>query len=177
MSMTISVDTASLNSLLDGLVGDVEEAVRPAAQAAAEVLYQEVKRNVATLGKVTGNLDRSIYQVYSQDNSGPARATYQVSWNQNKAPHGGLVEFGYIQRYATYLGKNGNFYTAVRPEARGKPKPRRRASQAEKDAYYVPRAGGPVQIAARSFVRKAADKFPQALNAAEAELLKRINSK
>lgn len=177
MSMTIDVDMAGLDSMLNELQGDVEESARPAAQAAAQVLYNEVKRNVASIGKQTGNLDSSIYQAYSQDNSAPGRATYHVSWNARKAPHGHLLENGFIQRYVTYVGTDGKWYTAVRPEMRGKPKPSRRAPQAVKDAYYVPRPGGPVQIPAKSFVRKAASMFPQALDAAEAELLKRINAK
>lgn len=175
--MTIGVDMASLDSMLSDLQGDVEGAARPAAQAATQVLYDEVKRNVAAIGKQSGNLESSIYQAYSQDNSAPGRATYHVSWNARKAPHGHLIENGFIQRYATYVGKDGNWYTAVRPEMRGKPAPSRRAPQAVKDAYYVPRPGGPAQMPARSFVRKAASKFPQALDAAEAELLKRINAK
>jgi hypothetical protein len=176
-SFSIDVDTSGLDSLMDELSVQAEEAVRPAAQAAAQVLYEAVKQNVNGIGKKTGNLANSIYQVYSQQNSNEGRATYHVSWNHKKAPHGHLVEYGHIQRYATYVGKNGKWYTAVRPEARGKPKPRRKATQAEKDAYYVLRPGGPAQIAARSFVRRAASAFPKALDAAEAELLKRMNRK
>src|SRR6476661_522697 len=99
MSVTISVDTGSLNSLLDELQDGVQEAVRPAAQAAAQVLYNEVKANVAKIGRKTGNLDRAIYQVFSERKSRPGVAAYDVSWNAKRAPHGGLVEYGHIQRY------------------------------------------------------------------------------
>lgn len=177
MSMTIDIDTASLNSLIEELQGDVESAARPAAQAAVQVLYDEVLRNVSAIGKQSGNLERAIYQAYSQRNSAPGRATYHVSWNRRKAPHGHLLENGFIQRYATYVGTDGQWYTAVRPEMRGKPVPNRRAPQAVKDAYYVPRPGGPVQFLGKAFVRRAVAKVPQALDAAEAELLKRINNK
>jgi hypothetical protein len=170
----LKVDLASLHSMLDEMGDAAEGAARPAAQAAIQVLYDDVVANVARLGKRTGNLAASIYQVYSQNNSGTGFATYHVSWNQKKAPHGGLVEFGHIQRYAAYIGSNGKWYTAVRPGMKGKPRPKRRASQAEKDAYYVPLAA-PKQIAAKSFVRKAETKFPQALIAAEQYLLKAIN--
>ena len=71
------------------------------------------------------------------------------------------------------MGKDGNMYTAVRPEARGKPKPRRGASQAVKDAYYVPLAA-PRQVPAFSFVRRAEVKFPQAAQAAEDMLVRMI---
>lgn len=176
MSMTISVDTGSLNALMDEISGEVEGAVRPAAQAAAQVLYNEVKSNVAKLGKVTGNLERSIYQAYSDDNSNPARATYHISWNHRKAPHGHLVEFGHLQRYRYYKGNDGKIRPMVRPGMDGKPRPKRSASQAEKDAYYVT-LPTPIQIPAKAFVRSAASKMPQAMAAAEAELLKRINKK
>jgi hypothetical protein len=172
--MTINMNEAGLNDLIDELGVAAEEAARPAAQAAAQVLYNEVKRNVDALGKHTGNLSGAIYQAFSRDHSGPGYATYHVSWNARKAPHGHLVEYGHIQRYAVYIGSDGNWYTAVRPEMRGKPRPKRKAPQAVKDAYYVLRDGGPVQIAAKSFVRRAASAFPAALDAAERELLKRI---
>jgi HK97 gp10 family phage protein len=162
---------ASLEQLLDDLGDKADAAARPAAQAASQVLYDEVQRNVAAIPQKTGKLASSIYQVYSQDNSGEGRATYHVSWNHRKAPHGQLVEFGHIQRYATYLGKDGNFYIAVRPEMRGKKKPSRTASQAVKDAYYVPLAA-PKHVAAQAFVRRAVVKFPQAEAAAADELMK-----
>lgn len=170
MSM-LSVDMASLNTMLDAMGDRAEAAARPAAQAASQVLYEEVKRNISAIPQKTGRLGQAIYQVYSQSNSGEGRATYHVSWNTRKAPHGHLVEFGHVARYVTYIGKDGNFYTAKRPESRGKPKPRRGASQAEKDRYYVPLAT-PKQTRAVAFVRNAQVKFPQALSAA-ADVLQR----
>jgi len=174
MSMTISADMSGLNAMLDELQGDVEEAARPAAQAAAQVLYDTVKANVGRLGKKTGNLDRAIYQAYSENNSVPGKATYHVSWNAKKAPHGHLIEFGHLQRYQYYKGNDGQIRPMVRPGMEGEPKPRRRASQVEKDAYYVT-LPTPIQVPAKAFVRGAASRFPQAMAAAEAELLKRIN--
>jgi HK97 gp10 family phage protein len=171
MSM-LSVDMAGLHGMLEEMGDAAEAAARPAAQAAAQVLYDEVRRNVAAIPAKTGKLAQSIYQVYSQANSGAGRATYHVSWNVRKAPHGHLVEFGHIQRYVTYMGRDGNFYTAVRPEARGKRRPGRGASPAVKDAYYVP-LPAPRQVPARSFVRRAEVKFPQAAQAA-ADVLQRL---
>lgn len=162
----LSVDMVSLERLMDALGDKADEAARPAAQAAAQVLYDEVRRNVAAIPEKTGNLQRSIYQAYVQAQSVGGKAVYDVGWNYKKAPHGNLIEFGHIQRYVSYIGSDGKFYTAVRPGMRGKRKPSRRASQAVKDAYYVLLAT-PKQIAARSFVRKAASKFPEALAAAE----------
>jgi hypothetical protein len=177
MSLTLSVDLSALDEMISGLEGDFKAAARPAAQAAAQVLYEAVKANVAAIGRKTGNLDSSIYQAYSEKSSAPGKATYNVSWNPRKAPHGGLVEFGHIQRYAQYLGKDGNWYTAVRPSMRGKRKPSRNASQAVKDAYYVPRAGGAAQIPARSFVRKATAQFDAAAAAATAKFLEVLGTK
>lgn len=164
-TFALDVDLGGFDAMIDEKVVAVETAARPAAQAAAQVLYDAVKVNVAGLGKVTGNLDKAIYQAFSADNSAPGKATYHVSWNAKKAPHGGLVEFGHIQRYKVYMGSDGKWYTAIRPEMVGKPKPSRRAAQGVKDAYYVP-LPAPKQVAARSFVRKAASKFDQATAAA-----------
>lgn len=93
-------------SALDGLDLLAEGAlnVRPASQAGAQVLYDEVLLRVPVSTKVRklksgrtiapGALKASIYQVFSEDNSESGRATYHVSWNYRKAPHGHLVEFG-----------------------------------------------------------------------------------
>jgi Flp pilus assembly protein TadG len=173
MSM-LSVDMTGLRTMLGDLGAAAEAAARPAAQAAAQVLYDEVKRNVASIPVKTGRLAQSIYQVYSQPNSGDGRATYHVSWNHRKARHGHLVEFGHIQRYVTYMGSDGNFYTAKRPGMEGVRKPSRGAFQAAKDAYYVP-LSAPKQVPARSFVRRAQVKFPQAAEAAADALYRAIN--
>lgn len=177
MTVTLRGDVSSLNALLEQLETDVNEAIRPAAQAAAQVLYDAVKSNVAAIGRKTGNLDKSIYQAFGQKQSSDTRASYFVSWNPRKAPHGHLLEYGFIQRYASYVGKDGNWYTAVQASMRGKPKPKGKAAQAAKDAYYVARPGGPVQNPGKAFIRSAASKLPQALAAAEAELLRRINGR
>ena len=152
-AFTMTLDLSALG--LDELVAGAEEAVRPAAQAGAQVYYDRVKANVAKIGRVSGNLAGSIYQVYSRDNSGKGVAQYHVSWNRRKAPHGHLVEYGHVQRYVTYIDKRGQWRTLVRPEMVGKPKPKRNAPQAMKDAYYVPLKGGPRVVGARSFVRAA----------------------
>jgi hypothetical protein len=157
-SFSIDVDLAGAEAMLDALAGDIEAAARPAAQAAAEVLYRTVLKNVDAIGTVTGNLRGAIYQAYSPDQSGHGKAVYHISWRTSgsggpRAPHGHLVEFGHVQRYASYIGSDGHWYTAVRPEMRGKPRPRRNASQAERDAYYVLRKGGPLQVPARPFIR------------------------
>jgi len=151
MSMSIKFDLASFGAAIDARAKAVEDAARPAAQAGAEVLYRAVKANVAKLGSVTGNLADSIYQVYSKDNSGDGKAMYHVSWNSRKAPHGHLVEYGYLQRYPVYLGKDGHWYSR-------KDKP----------------LASPRQVAAKPFVRPAAAQYPAAIEAARQELHKRL---
>lgn len=169
----IRVDLSALEQRLDEDATALERAARPASQAASQVLYLAVRRNAMELGRKSGNLMRAIYQAYSERNSGTGHATYHISWNPRKAPHGHLVEWGHIQRYVAYVGKDGNWYTAVRPEMRGKPKPKRNASQAVKDAYYVT-LPAPKQVAAAAFVRRAGSQKKQAEAAAIAELMKAI---
>lgn len=173
-SLTVSADLKGLNSMLDTLGAHAREAVRPAAQAAAQVLYDEVETNVGRIRRKTGNLSRSIYQVYSKSSSAPGRAVYHVSWNAKTAPHAGLVEYGHLQRYRYYQGSDGKIRPMVRPGMDGKPRPGRNASQAQKDAYYVT-LPSPVQVAARPFIRPAIDKFEAAMEAAKSELLGRID--
>jgi hypothetical protein len=173
-SLTVGVNLDGLDALLAGLADDAAKAVRPAAQAAAQVLYDAVKSNVARINRKTGLLEKSIYQVYSKSNSTPfKKATYHVSWNARTAPHGGLVEYGHLQRYRYYKDNQGRIRPMVRPGMDGKPRPGRNASQAAKDAYYVP-LPQPVQVAARPFIRPAIDKFDAAAKAAEAVLISRL---
>ena len=93
-AVTMTFDTTSIDAGLDQLAAGVLQQLRPAAQAGAQALYDEVKVNVGKLGRVTGNLQNSIYQVYSKNHSTDAKAVYQVSWNYKKAPHGHLIENG-----------------------------------------------------------------------------------
>jgi HK97 gp10 family phage protein len=153
MTFSIEFSAADIDATFSAMADDVEAAARPAAQAGAQVLYEEVKRNVARLKKHTGNLDRSIYQVFSKDNSPAGKATYHVSWNARKAPHGHLVEFGHLQRYAVTYDKATQRFTTHR----NRPLPT------------------PKHVAAKSFIRPAVAKLPAALEAAKAELFKRLD--
>ena len=154
-SVTFSMDTTGLMQWLNELEAEAQAAVRPAAQAGAQVLYDEVKRNVARLKRKTGNLERAIYQAFGPDNSAEGRVTYHVSWNRRKAPHGHLVEFGHLQRYEVSFDPNTKRFTTHKD----RPLP------------------APKQIAAKPFVRPAMAKFPQALEAAKEELFKRLDQK
>lgn len=177
MTLKFTLDTTALNKVLAGIGSSVNDAVRPAAQAAAQVIYDQAKTNVGKIRAKTGNLSSSIYQAFKDKQSGETRAAYDVSWNPKKAPHGHLVEYGHIQRYASRMGKDGKWYTLVRPEMRGKKKPSRKASMATKDAYYVLRKGGVVQVAAQPFMRPAKSAFPAAQKAAADKILEAIRER
>lgn len=105
MTVTASFDFASLNAKLDKLTAAAAAAARPAAQAGAQVFYEEVQARVpvssephSTKGKKftfqPGNLRAAIYQAFVEDESGEGRATYRVSWNKRKAFYGQFLEFG-----------------------------------------------------------------------------------
>jgi len=139
-SFGIRVDIAGLLAGYDATLQQIEDAARPAAQAGAQVLYDEVRSNAGRIKRKTGKLAASIYQVYSQSNSGQGHATYHISWNAKKAPHGHLVEFGHLQRYeVTHDPKTGRFIT-------------------HKDRPLA----SPKQIPAHPFVRPAVSKLPAA---------------
>lgn len=171
------IDMSAVRSMLDQLGSDIGTATRPAAQAAAQVFYDAVRSNVDRIGVVSGNLRRAVYQAFSPENSGPMNSEYHVSWNARKAPHGHLIEFGHVARYQAYVGKDGKWHTAIRPEMRGKKKPGRKASLAERDAYYVLRKKGPLQVAAQPFLRPALAKRNEAIAAAKKTLLDRLGGK
>lgn len=175
MNVQMTFDLAALNRIVSGIGNDIGDSVRPAAQAGIQVIYDQVKANVRRIGRKTGNLEKSIYQAFSDKRSiDKKRATYAVGWNKKTAPHGGLIEFGHIQRYVVYVGKDGKFYAAKQRGAKGK-KPSRKASQAVKDAYYVPLPNGPRQVAARPFLRPALQRLPDAESAIRRKILERVN--
>ena len=170
----IDADLSGLDAMLGQLEEDAADAIRPMAQAAAQVYYDRVKQNVRALGRETGNLDRSIYQAFSPENSqNGKRAEYHVSWNHKTAPHGHLVEYGYLQRYRYRPDGMGPM---VRPGMDGTKKPGRRASQAEKDAYYVT-LDTPKQVPGRAFVRSASGSTAEAVKAAETVLVQALFEK
>lgn len=175
MTFKITLDMGPLQAELDKIGRVVEGGSRPIAQAAAQVIYDEIKKNVDAIGKKTGNLSRSIYQVYSQEHSNANRSEYHLSWNAKKAPHGGLVEYGHLQRYRYYQNAAGEVRLMVRPGMEGQPRPKRRSSQAAKDAYWVA-LPTPIQVAARPFVRPAVNKLPEAIEAGLKVLQSRLTS-
>ena len=111
-SFSVVCDISGLDALMDGIADKAEAAARPAAQAGAQVFYDDVRRRVpvskqghwfhGTSFKLngtkywfdSGSLRDAVYQVYSKDNSGQGRATYHVAWNHQKVPYGFMVEFG-----------------------------------------------------------------------------------
>jgi hypothetical protein len=111
-AFTARFDTAALDNWVDDMQADVQQALRPAAQAGAQVLYEAVLRNVPTGStghwfhgtsfKTTGQkyrfeagtLRSAVYQAHSKDNSALDRQTYHISWNHKKAPYGFMVEYG-----------------------------------------------------------------------------------
>lgn len=176
-TFSIDFDMGDLNTYLDQLGKDAEKAIRPAAQAAAQVLYERVKLNVATLGRETGNLDRSIYQAFSPEHSKDGqRAQYNVSWNHRVAPHGHLVEYGYLQRYRYYQDNQGRVRPMVRPGMESSKRPGRHATEAQKAAYYVT-LETPKQIPGKAFVRNASAALPDAYMAAENKVIEIILKK
>lgn len=139
-SFGIAVDLTAFDLTIDQMAEACEQSARPAAQAGAQVLYEEVQRNVARLKKKTGNLARSIYQAYSKSSSTNQHAVYHVSWNYRTAPHGHLVEFGHLQRYEITFDPATRRFITHRDRPLAQPK----------------------QVAARPFVRPAVSRFPEA---------------
>lgn len=151
------VDASGIDGIadyLDQLDDAVGEAIRPVAYAGVRVLYDRIKLNVAGMGKVTGNLDRSIYHAHMPEHSTPGkRELYRTSWNVTKAPHGRLLEWGWTQKYKSYIGKDGKWYSN-----KNAPLPQ------------------PIQRPGYAFMRRAAAAIPEAQQAMADELRKRVEA-
>ena len=101
--ISMSFDFSKIAKKLDGMAQAAERATRPAAQAGAQVFYDEVKQRVPMSakphksGKKTynpGTLRKAIYQAFADKESGDGKAMYRVSWNKTHAFYGRFVEFG-----------------------------------------------------------------------------------
>ena len=115
--ITVKFDPSRINARLQGVDRAVKETVREAAQAGAQVYYDEVharvpvsteahiftsrRRKDGTTGQkylfYPGDLKRAIYQKYADDHSTTHRAVYRVSWRKGKnggVPYGYMVEYG-----------------------------------------------------------------------------------
>ena len=101
--ISIAFDFSKIAAKLDNITKAAEKATRPAAQAGAQVFYDEVKQRVPISakphksGKKTynpGTLRKAIYQAFADKESGDGKASYRISWNKTHAFYGRFVEFG-----------------------------------------------------------------------------------
>lgn len=103
--ISIAFDFSKIAAKLDNITRAATDAVRPAAQAGAQVFYEEVKQRVpvsakahSTKGKkqtfTPGTLRKAIYQAFADKESGDGKASYRISWNKTHAFYGRFVEFG-----------------------------------------------------------------------------------
>ena len=103
--ITTKTDLAGAFAKLARLASTTKRATRPAAQAAAQVFYEEVKARAPIGAKVhstkgkkltfqPGNLRDSIYQAHMSEDSRDGVNLYRVSWNKKKAFYGKFVEHG-----------------------------------------------------------------------------------
>lgn len=124
MSLNASLDLSGIFARLDHITSAAHNAARPAAQAGAQVFYDEVRARVPVSAKphksgkktyTPGTLRRAVYQAFVQDESGADRATYRISWNKSHAFYGRFVEFGTAKTAANPFLRPA--YDAAQPRA------------------------------------------------------------
>ena len=107
-----SINLANTFARLDNIAVAAKAGAREAAQAGAQVFYEEMRARVPVsdvahyfYGRDSrktgvryffspGNLRDSIYQYRLRYDDDGGRSTYVISWNRRKAPYGHMVEFG-----------------------------------------------------------------------------------
>ena len=117
--LTFDFDTKALTDQIDALKVKAETAIRPAAQAGAQVFYDAVLATVPVSKKAhwfqgtkakglkspeakraasywfeSGSLKGAVYQVFSKSGSSKDKAEYHVAWNHRKVPYGFMVALG-----------------------------------------------------------------------------------
>ncbi|MBV6304935.1 HK97 gp10 family phage protein [Candidimonas humi] len=135
MDAGLEIDISGALAGLDALgKAAVEHLPRSMAVAGGKVLRDEAKARAPvydgstalkggdTVKRVPGAaiLRNAIYLAYSESRSNPANgiATYSVSWNAAKAPHGHLLEFGH---WWTNVIRNGYPLREAMPTAKWVP--------------------------------------------------------
>lgn len=185
--LRLDFDLEGLTSQVDKLAEAIQGSIRPAAQAAAQVFYDETRKRaeVSEKGWGTGNLSKAIYQAYASKVSTEDLAVYHITWRKSLNPfgdgkpsarsYGHLIEYGFHQRYKMGRDRSGRFTgPLVREGMKGKKKPGRRAAQSVKDAYWVA-LPSPIWHPPRSFLRASYDaKKDDAVAAANKEMQEQI---
>ena len=101
--ISIAFDFSKIAAKLDIITKAAKEGARPAAQAGAQVFYEEVKQRVPVSAKAhksgkktynPGTLRKAIYQAFADKESGDGKAMYRISFNKTHAFYGRFVEFG-----------------------------------------------------------------------------------
>ncbi len=118
--LTFDIDQRGLDAQIDAIKAKAEAAIRPAAQAGAQVYYDAAIAAAPKSDKghwfhgtsfkstgqkywfESGSLKNAVYQVYSKNQSSKTQAEYQVAWNHRKVPYGFMVAYG------TKSGAKGN---------------------------------------------------------------------
>lgn len=142
--LTFDFDQRAFDAQIDAIKAKAEAAIRPAAQAGAQVYYEAViaaapkskeghwfqgssakkaktpeDKRARSYWYESGSLKDSIYQVYSKDQSSKTCAEYQVAWNHHLAPYGFMVAYG-TKRGAKandFIGKARKSVSAMATEA------------------------------------------------------------
>ena len=110
--LTFDAQFTGLDAAFDGIKAKAAEAIRPAAQAGAQVYVDAVKATTPvskeghwfhgtsfkTSGRKywfeSGSLKAAVYQVFSKSGSTKDKAEYHVAWNHRKVPYGFMVTMG-----------------------------------------------------------------------------------
>ena len=117
--LTFDFDAKALTDQIDALKVKAETAIRPAAQAGAQVFYEAVlatvpvskkghwfqgttakgssspqQKRAASYWFEPGSLKGAIYQVFSKSDSSKDMSIYHVAWNHRKVPYGFMVALG-----------------------------------------------------------------------------------
>ena len=117
--LTFDFDANVLTDQIDAIKDKAESAIRPAAQAGAQVYYEAVLATVPVSKKghwfqgssakgkkspgakraasywfESGSLKGAVYQVFSKSGSTKDKAEYHVAWNHRKVPYGFMVALG-----------------------------------------------------------------------------------
>ena len=175
INLTVTLED-TISKKLDKLGAQLHEHVlRSSARAGALVFYDAIHRNVPFK---TGKMKENIYHKFVKERETRDFKMYRIGVNQTRdgAPHLWWMEYGHMHRYAFKISKKtGEYVTLVRPEKMGTTRPGRHASQAEKDAYYIP-LNNPFMFEGYGFIRKSyMEGKPQVLNAVVKRAEERFN--
>lgn len=156
-------DDKAVQATLSRLTGDMRAHLARSMGVAGGKVFRDTAKALVPVD--TGRLRESLYLAFKDKLSYGGKVVYGVTWRKNKgqmgggAAHGYFIEFGHWQKYVSYIGKDGNWYT-------DKSKPLDSPKWIAAQPFLAPAFDGAQALARAAMVARGKQRLPELLREA-----------